>query len=223
MCKLGRWIILLFSIPAGAADSSTCAAQSREAASPVPVRASIIGKFAHYLESPKGDIDGIVLEDGTVARFSPLMHTTPTDAFRPGDSLRVQGDAVSDLTGPYLVHALVTRNGMPTTSGATPAQNKGGFVAGNASHRMGKNGVARAKGARESGGQSLGGTGKTPSRSTDRHTKVDEILVVNRPTPRTRKQGRLEIAESKARAATTGTGKGGSNSRWARSQETAGP
>jgi len=224
MCNLGYRILLLFTVCAGAGYSSTCAAQPWEAASSVPVRASIIGKFAHYLESPKGDIDGIVLEDGTVARFAPLMHTSsPGGPFRPGDSLRVQGDTVNGLTGPYLVHALVTRDSMPTTRGATPAQTKGGFAAGNASHRIGKNGVARARGARESGGQPLGGAGKTPSRSTVRHTRVDEILVDNRTTSRTRKQGRLEIAESKARAATTGTGKGGNNSRWGRPQETAGP
>ena len=223
MCNLSRWIILLFTVCAGAGYGSTCAAQPGEAVSPVPVRASIIGKFAHYLESPKGDIDGIVLEDGTVARFSPLTHTTPAGPFRPGDSLRVEGDTVSGLTGPYLVHAVVTRDSMPRTSGATPARTKGGAAAGNRSPRIGKNGVARAKAARESGGPALGGTGKPPSRSTVRHTRVDEILVGNGPTPRMRKQGRLEIAESKARDATTGTGKGGNSSPWGRSQETAGP
>ena len=223
MCNLGHWIILLFSISAGAGYSSYCAAQSRKAASPVSFRTSVVGNFAHYLESPNGDIDGIVLEDGTVARFPPLMHTTLAGPFRPGDSLRVEGDAVSGLTGPYLVHALVTRNSVPTTSGATPAQTKSGFAAGNPSPRIGKNGVVRAKGARESGGRPLGVTCKTPGRSTVLHTRVDEILVANSATPRGRRQGRLEMAKPKARDATTGTGKGGSDSQWGRSQETAGP
>ena len=223
MCKLSHWTILLYSISAGAGYSSYCAAQSREAASPVSFRTSVVGSFAHYLESPNGDIDGIVLQDGTVGRFPPLMHTTLAGPFRPGDSLRVEGDAVSGLAGPYLVHALVTRSSVPTTTGATPAQTKGEFAAGNPSPRIGKSGVARAKGARESGGRALRVTVKTPSRSAVRHTRVDEILAANSATPRGRRQGRLEMAKSKARDATTGTGKGGSDSQWGRSQETAGP
>jgi hypothetical protein len=223
MRNLAYWIVSLSSISAGAGYSSYCAAQSREAASPVSLRTSVVGNFAHYLESPAGDIDGIVLEDGTVARFPALMHTTLAGPFRPGDSLRVEGDTVSGLTGPYLVHALVTRSSVPTTRGATPAQTKVGSAAGNLSHRIGRSGVVRTKGARERGGQPLGGTGKTPGRSTDRHTRVDEILVDSSTTPRARRQGRLEIAQSKARNATTGTGKVGNDSRWVRSRETAGP
>jgi hypothetical protein len=223
MCNLGHWIILLFSVSAGAGYISYCAAQSSEAASPASLRTSVVGNFAYYLESPKGDIDGIVLEDGTVGRFPPLMHTSLAGPFRPGDSLRVEGDAVSGLPGPYLVHALVTRRSVPTTSGATPAQTKGGAAAGKPSPRIGRSGVVRTKGARERGGQPLSGTDKTPSRSAVRHTRVDEILVTNRATPRGRRQGRLEMAKSKARDATTGTGKGGSDSQWGRSQETAGP
>jgi hypothetical protein len=223
MCNLGHWTILLFAIPAGAGYSSYCAAQSREAASPVSFRTTVVGNFAHYLESPKGDIDGIVLEDGTVARFPPLMHTTLAGPFRPGDSLRVEGDAVSGLIGPYLVHALVTRSNVPTTSGATPARTKDGLAAGNPSPRIGKKDFVRTKGAHESGGRALGGTGKTPSQSAVRPSRVDEILVANGATPRGRRQGRLEMAKSRARDATTGRGKGGTDSQWGRSQETAGP
>ena len=223
MHNLAHWITILSSISIGAGYGSYCAAQSREAASPVSLRTSVIGNFAHYLESPNGDIDGVVLEDGTVARFPPLMHTTLAGPFRPGDSLRVEGDAVSGLAGPYLVHALVARSSVPTTRGAPPAQTKGGSAAGNPSHRIGRSGLVRTKGARELGRQPLGGTGKPTSRSTARQRRVDEMLVDRSTTPRARKQGRLEIAQSKARDATTGTGKVGNDSRWVRSQETAGP
>jgi hypothetical protein len=223
MCNLSHWITLLFTISAGAGYSSYCAAQSRKAPSPVSLRRSVEGSFAHYLESPNGDIDGIVLEDGTVARFPPLMCTTLAGPFRPGDSLRVEGDNVSGLIGPYLVHALVTRSSVPMSRGSPPAQTKGGSAAGNPSPRIDKNGFVRAKGARESSGRPPGGTGKTPSRSAVHPTRVDEILVAKGASPRGRRQGRLEMVKSKARAATTGTEKSGSDSPWDRSQETAGP
>jgi hypothetical protein len=35
------------------------------------VRVTFTGKFVHYLVSPNGEIDGLVLQDGTVTRFPP--------------------------------------------------------------------------------------------------------------------------------------------------------
>jgi hypothetical protein len=220
MSNLARSVLLVILIPAGAAYSSSSTAQPAETKSQILVRTNVDGKFARYLESPSGDMDGIVLEDGTVARFAPLMRGPQTARFRPGDPVRVTGDVASGLPGPYLVHALVTRIDVPTTRGAISPPNPTGSAADRSRfHRAGKYG----KGSLKGNAQTPRGTGTPGGRATDRQKRVDEILVVNSTSPRARKKGRLEIAESKTRDATTGKGKSDSSSQWGRAQETAGP
>ena len=224
MSNFGRSALIVILISAGTAYTSSIIAQPIETKSQVLARTHVDGKFAHYLESPSGDIDGIVLEDGTVARFAPFKRAPQAAPFRPGDSVRVDGDVASGLTGPYLVHALVTRTNVPTTHGAIPPPPPiGSAAAGPRSHRIGKRGPLGEKGSREDSLKRMPGTGKTQSPSTDRHKRADDILFVDRTSARARKKGPLETMESKARDATTGTGKGGNYSQWGRSQETAGP
>ncbi len=220
MSNLARSLLLVILIPAGAAYSSSSTAQPAETMSQIRARTNVDGKFARDLESPSGDIDGIVLEDGTVARFAPIERGPQTARFRPGDPVRVTGDVVSGLAGPYLVHALVTRIDVPTTRGAdSPPTPTGAAAERSRFHRAGKYG----KGSLKGNAQTPRGSGAPGGRATDRQKRVDEILVVNSTSPRARKKGRLEIAEAKTRDATTGKGKSDSSSQWGRAQETAGP
>jgi hypothetical protein len=211
---------LVLIVSAGVVYGSSSSAQPAEAKSHPPARTSVDGKFSHYLESPSGDIDGIVLEDGTVGRFAPFKHGAQATPLRPGDAVHVEGNAVSGLTKGYLVRALVTRKGVPITRGAIPPRLSTGVPA---TH-------SQPRGAGKSGNRSLKAgplqprtSGKPHGPSADRSKRVDDVLLVNSPSQRARKKTRFETIESKTSEATTGKDKSGDYSQWRRSQETAGP
>jgi hypothetical protein len=204
MSKSARLFLLVILTTFGTAYTSSSIAQPSQTKSQVVVRTTIDGKFAHNLESPNGDVDGIVLEDGTIASFDHLNRAHQVMLFRPGDSVQVTGDVVSGLAGPYLVHALATGLGVPTATGAIPPQAPSEPTApGNGSHRTAKHGAVRSRGSRESSIQPRSTTTKTKTQS--------------------RSRGRLETIGAKVRAATSGKGNGGDNAQWSRPQETAGP
>jgi hypothetical protein len=201
MSTFARSVLFVILILGSAGLVLPSIAQSVETKSQVPARTKVDGKFERYLESPGGDIEGIVLEDGTVARFAPFKRAPQSTLLRRGDSVRAEGDVASGLTGPYLVHAVVTRIEVPTTRGAvSPTPHAGPAGNGAGSRHAGKGAKGSLKGSLQ------------PPR-----------VVVVRPSVSTRKKGRLETIESKARDATTGTGKSDDYSRWSRTQETAGP
>ena len=220
MSFFARFAVFAILIPAGVAYSLPIIAQSAETKSQVPAQTKVDGKFARYLESLGGDIDGMVLEDGTIARFVPFKRATQVTLFRPGDSVRVEGDVVSGVEGPYLVHALVTRIDVPTTRGSvSPTPPAGSAGNSSRSRHAGKG----AQGSLKDGPQSPRVAGKPTGPATDRSGSADNLLVVDRSNARARKNGRLETIESKARDATTDKGKGDNYSQWSRTQETAGP
>jgi hypothetical protein len=211
---------VLLIVSAGIAYGSPISAQPAEVKSHAPARVSVDGKFSRYLESPSGDIDGLELEDGTVGRFAPVKRGAQAELFRPGDSVRVEGDAVSGLTRGYIVRALMTRNSVPTTRGAIPPRPSTGVSATDSRPRgAGKPGRSSVKG----GAQPLRSAGKSRSPAADRSRRVDNVLVVDSTSVRARKRSRLEAVGAKAREVTTGKDKGGDYSRWRRSQENAGP
>ena len=219
MSNLARSVLFVIVIPTGFAHSSTSIAQPSETKTQAPARTNVEGNFAHYLESSDGEINGIVLEDGTVARFAPSKRMAQSKRFGPGDSLRVTGDVVSGLEGPYLVHASVTRINVPTLRGAVSPSPVGSSGNGSRLRRAGKG----AKDSLNDSSQVPRATGKTHGPSADRTGKVDNLLIVDKSSVRARKKGRLENIESKASEATTGRGRNSSYSQWSRSQETAGP
>ena len=49
------------------------------------------GKVAQYSLTPRGDVDGLILQDGTQIHFPPHMSTALVYAVRPGDSVTVHG------------------------------------------------------------------------------------------------------------------------------------
>jgi len=219
MSNFARSVLFVILVPVGFAYSSSSTAQATEAKADAPGRTILDGSFARYLESPGGEIDGIVLGDGTVARFAPLKRTPQAASLRPGDAVRVTGDVVSGIAGTYLVHALVTRIGVPTTGGAVSPQLATSPGNGSRSRRTGKG----AKGVAKDSTQPPLATGKAHASSAAQTEKVDDLLVVDKSSVRARKKGRLETIESKASEATTGKGKTGTYSQWSRAQETTGP
>jgi hypothetical protein len=220
MSNLARSALLVLIVSAGIAPSSPSTAQTIETKPQVLARTRVDGKFSRYLESPSGEMDGIVLEDGAVARFAPFTPAARSVPFRPGDSVRAEGDAVSGLTKVYLTHALVTRTDVPTTRGAIPALPSTGLApASSRSRGAGRHG----KGSLKDGPPPLRIAGKPRSPAADRSRRVDNVLVVDRTGVRARKKSRLETIESKVREVTTGKDKSADSSQWGRSQETAGP
>ena len=175
MLRFGRSLLPIL-ISVGIAYSSSGAAQPGEPKPQPPVRArhaTINGKFAHYLKSPKGDIDGIVLEDGTIARFPPHAITSDTTELRPGDGIRVEGDAEDGPAGRVIAHASVTKSNVVIVRAETPPPPLGGPDAILGPHRGGKHGPKDDKDPGEENLQPMTVMGKIQGFSTDLRGKVD--------------------------------------------------
>ncbi|ODT76223.1 MAG: hypothetical protein ABS69_09800 [Nitrosomonadales bacterium SCN 54-20] len=52
---------------------------------------SLQGKVATYLINPFGEIDGLILDNGTLAKTPPHMSSNVTEFVKPGDSVTLQG------------------------------------------------------------------------------------------------------------------------------------
>jgi hypothetical protein len=52
---------------------------------------SIQGKVAQYDLTPRGDVDGLILEDGTEVHFPPHLGTEIVAVVKPGDAVTVHG------------------------------------------------------------------------------------------------------------------------------------
>ena len=65
------------------------------------------GTLAHYTLTPKGDVDGFVLSDGTQIHLPPHLSTALVYTARPGDAVVVQGHRIKE--GP-VVEANEVRN-----------------------------------------------------------------------------------------------------------------
>ncbi len=49
------------------------------------------GKVAQYTLTPRGDVDGLILEDGTEVQVSPRLSSALVYTVRPGDSVSIRG------------------------------------------------------------------------------------------------------------------------------------
>jgi hypothetical protein len=220
MSTLTRYVLLGILTSAGIAYASPNASQPAESRAQAPARVSLDGKFVRYLESPNRDIDGIMLEDGTVARFAPFKRMGHSALLRPGDSVHVEGDAVSGMEGPYLVHALVTRIDIPLTRGEIPPQSPTGPSASSArAHRAEKLNKATLKDNPRSPQKS----DKPRGPSVDGSRRVNDVLLTDSTGARPRKKGRLGTIAAKVRDATTDKGESGTDLKWSRTEETGGP
>ena len=146
MSNLSRSLVFTFLTAVGIAHATPTAGQPAKTKTQVAVHVSVEGTFVRYLESPNRDIDGVVLEDGTVARFAPLKPASRSALLQPGDPVHVEGDVVSGLSGPYLVHALVTKSDPLLSRGELMPPSTTGSAAGNSrSHPAKERGKAASK------------------------------------------------------------------------------
>jgi hypothetical protein len=210
MSKLGRPVLLLMPVLAGVAYGSPTSAEPLPATTQVHAHFTLEGKFARYLVSPNGDIDGLVLADGTVTRFPPHALTPKTAPLQSGDAIRLEGEAVNGPAGPVLAHASVTKGDATVVHSdlATPAAS-GGPGAGLRSREGGKREPKGANGHHEERLRSMTVTREIEGFSMDTHGRLDRILFVDGTNARAGRQVRLETLALKAGDTITVTGKGG--------------
>jgi hypothetical protein len=209
MSKPGRPIILLIPVLVGIAYGLPARAEPLPVTTRVHARFTIEGKFARYLVSPNGQIDGLVLADGSVTRFPPHALTPETAPFQSGDAIHLEGEAVNGPAGPVLAHASVTKgNATVVRSDLLKPVASGGPGAGPRSHG-GKRSPEGASGLHEESLRPMTVTGEIEGFSIDSHGRLDRILFVDGTNARAGKQVRLETLALKAGDIITVTGQGG--------------
>ena len=117
------------ALAGGQAPAQTAAPPPPAAAAPGPVYdpaglPATKGTVARYSLAPRGDVDGLILGDGTEVHLPPHLGTQLVYAVRPGDAVTVRGlralrlplvsalSVTNDATG-----ATVTDNGPPPPPG----------------------------------------------------------------------------------------------------------
>ncbi len=108
---------LLFSGPMVFAASTALAARAPVYdAAQLPVTKGVV---AQYSLTPRGDVDGLILQDGTEVHFSPRASTQLVFAVKPGDAVTIHGMKAKAL--PMVMAMTITND----ASGAT-VQGMGG-------------------------------------------------------------------------------------------------
>jgi hypothetical protein len=68
------------------------AAQAQPAPTYDPAQLPAVkGRVAQYTLTPRGDVDGVILDDGTEVHFNPMLSTQLVFAIRPGDVVTIHG------------------------------------------------------------------------------------------------------------------------------------
>jgi hypothetical protein len=80
---------------------------------------TVQGKVAQYLLGPRGDVDGLLLADGTEVQFNPMLSTALVFSIKPGDAVTIHGLKAKSL--PMVAAASITND----ATGATVAGSMG--------------------------------------------------------------------------------------------------
>jgi hypothetical protein len=191
-------------------DVHTSSAPANPAKTPPTI---VDGRFARYLEAPDGRVDGVVLEDGTVARFAPRKDLLDATTFRRGDPIRVGGDLVLGLSLPYLVHASVSHGDVHITNWPLTGLDQ---------PRAGEPGSAKATSRQADGALDTSTTEKHTGLSGSKLKQADDTLV-GQSTRMARKRPRLKAAAHEIRRLTTGSSRQPLEPQWSRRREDEGP
>jgi len=71
------------------------------------------GKVSQYLLSPRGGVDGLLLDDGTEVHVNPMISTELVFAVRPGDAVTIHG--LKAKASPMVAAASITNDATGTT------------------------------------------------------------------------------------------------------------
>ncbi len=116
MSRLKTALLAATLIAAGGAGAGAAWAQAQPTYDPAQLPA-IKGKVAQYTLTPRGDVDGLILEDGTEVNTPPRMSTQLVFSVKPGDAITIHGLKAKEL--PLVAAASVTND----SSGVTVEDN----------------------------------------------------------------------------------------------------
>lgn len=86
-----RYVLLAATIAAGTGGVAI-AQNAQNAATYDPAQLpAMTGKVAQYSLTPRGDVDGLILQDGTEVHFPPHLGTELVFIAKPGDSVTIHG------------------------------------------------------------------------------------------------------------------------------------
>jgi hypothetical protein len=123
---------LLGAIPPGLAQPAASPLVSADSAAPPPSLAptpvqsiptgqsspTVSGTVEEYLLTPHGEVEGLLLADGTVVRFPPHLSAELASSVKPGDAVTITGFLVAATANEQAVKALTIFN---TATGQTVA------------------------------------------------------------------------------------------------------
>ncbi len=108
-----------------AASLGTACANNADASAPMTggtaaplTRATLDGSVDQALVTPRGDIRGLRLQDGTIVRLPP--GALAAGAVAPGDAVQVEGDEVASPGGRTIEHAVVKKSGAVVAQASEP-------------------------------------------------------------------------------------------------------
>jgi len=162
--------IMLAALAAGSLGAAGVAvAQSAATYDPAQLPA-IQGKVAQYSLTPRGDVDGLILADGTEVRMPPHLGAQLAQAVKPGDAVTIRGLRARNLP---LVQAMQVSNdaGGATVTDTGPGNGPGG--------KGGKGGrdEARARGPGGPDQQALTAQGRVKAALHSRRGEVNGALL----------------------------------------------
>src|SRR5436309_15397771 len=76
---------------------------------PIAPTEQIGGTVNMYLLNPRGEVDGLLLTDGTQVKFPPHMSADLTSWVRPSESIRAQG--VREVASVFTAFTITNANG----------------------------------------------------------------------------------------------------------------
>jgi len=86
---------------------------------------AIKGKVAQYTLTPRGDVDGLVLDNGTEVHFPPHLSTQLVYAVRPGDAVTIHGLKAQALPMVQAMSITSDASGQTITDTGPPAGGPG--------------------------------------------------------------------------------------------------
>ena len=86
-----RRTLLLVPILAAGAGATAALAQQLGGTYDIAQMPALHGKVAQYDLTPRGDVDGLILQDGTEVHFPPDLGTQVVAAVRPGEAVTIHG------------------------------------------------------------------------------------------------------------------------------------
>lgn len=163
-----KHMLLAASLLAGAGGAAAYAQLGGAATYDPQQLPAIQGKVAQYSLTPRGDVDGFILEDGTQVHMPPHLSTQLVFAVRPGDAVTVRG---------LRARAIPVVQAMQVTNDATKASvQDSGPQAGGPGPKEGRHGPGRPS-RPEANGQPMEAQGRVKAQLYGPRGDMNGVLL----------------------------------------------